>query len=142
MINNNLFDNLENKIQKFFESPAFGVVGASIDRNKYGNKVVRCYLQHNKIVYPINPHESTIEGLTCIKTLDTLPVMVKSISIITNPSITEKVVEQAIMQGIQNIWMQPGSDNITSVLICENNAINVINGGPCILVTLGFKEEY
>lgn len=133
-------EKLKIKVQKFFNSEAFAVIGASNDRSKYGNKVVRCYLQHQKVVYPVNPNESTIEGLMCINNIDNLPDTVNSISIITPPKITEKIVEQAIVKGIKNIWIQPGADNINSVLMCENNNINLIYGGPCILVTLGFSE--
>jgi uncharacterized protein len=43
-------------IQKLFiSSPKFAVFGASIDRSKYGNKVLRFYQQHKLEVTPINP---------------------------------------------------------------------------------------
>jgi len=35
-------------IETFLKAEAFGVVGASEDRSKYGNKVLRCYLQNKK----------------------------------------------------------------------------------------------
>ncbi|NTW85299.1 MAG: CoA-binding protein, partial [Holophagaceae bacterium] len=34
------------RIQAFLASDSFAVVGASVDRSKYGNKVLRCYQQH------------------------------------------------------------------------------------------------
>jgi CoA binding domain len=43
-------------IQKLFiSSPKFAVLGASIDRSKYGNKVLRFYQQHELEVIPVNP---------------------------------------------------------------------------------------
>ena len=39
------------------------VIGASNDRRKYGNKAVRAFRAQGYAVYPINPHETSIEGL-------------------------------------------------------------------------------
>lgn len=128
------------EIQKFLASPAFGVAGASNDPNKFGNKVVRCYLQNNKKVYPINPNEKMVEGLPCVSKVTDLPTEVASLSIVTPPSVTEKIVEQAISKGIKNIWMQPGAESELAIQNCKIHHINVIAGGPCILATLGFKE--
>jgi len=54
---------VEQKIGSFLASNSFAVVGASIDRTKYGNKVLRCYQQHGKTVYPINARAAEVEGL-------------------------------------------------------------------------------
>ena len=132
--------NTKTKIETFLSSPAFAVVGASNNRAKYGNKVLRAYLQHDKKVYPVNPKEASIEGLSSIDRIENLPADVKSISIITPPTITEEIVKQAITKGIKNIWMQPGAESDEAVANCEKNGINVIANGPCILVTFGFVE--
>ena len=39
------------------------VVGASNDRNKFGNKALRAYQAEGHTVIPINPNESVVEGL-------------------------------------------------------------------------------
>ena len=130
--------NLDKQIEKFFQSKAFGVVGASSDRKKYGNKVLRCYLQHDKEVYPVHNTEQTIEGLSCINFIKNLPQQVESISIVTPPEVTTKIVLTAVGTNIKNIWMQPGADSDEAVSICKQNKINVIYGGSCVLVTLGF----
>lgn len=132
---------MQPNIKQFFTSSAYAVVGASTDRNKFGNKVLRVYLQNNKKVYPVNPNEKEIEGITSVRSLAELPNEVKSISIVTPPPITEKIVDQAIAKGIKNIWMQPGAESIEAVKNAEKHQINIIWGGPCILVTLGFKEQ-
>lgn len=132
---------MEERFQKFFASKAFGVVGASENRTKYGNKVLRCYMQHQKKVTPVNPNEEMIEGLACVADVSLLSDDVKSISIITPPKVTEKVVEQAIAKGIKNIWMQPGAESPAAIKNCEKNNINVIGDGSCILVVLGYHEH-
>lgn len=132
---------MTDKIKQFFSSSAYAVIGASNNRQKFGNKVLRCYLQHNKTVFPVNPREKIVEGLPCIAEIADLPQSVNSISIITPPRITEEIVAQAIKKGIKNIWMQPGAESDTAINHCLKNKINVIANGPCILVELGFTDH-
>lgn len=129
------------EIQLFFTSKAYAVVGASSNPSKFGNKVLRCYMQNKLIVYPINPNEKSILGLTCVEGVSDLPEDVTSISIVTPASTTEKIVDEAILKGIKNIWMQPGAESLAAVQKCRQNNINVIASGPCVLVELGFDER-
>ena len=39
------------------------VIGASSDRQKFGNRAVRAFLREGYTVVPINPHEAEVEGL-------------------------------------------------------------------------------
>lgn len=132
---------MDKDIETFLSSKAFAVAGASQDRNKFGNKVLRCYLQHHKKIFPINPHETMIEGIACVDSLANLPEEVQSLSIVTPPPITEKIVEQAIAKGVKNIWMQPGAESPAAIQNCLKHHVNIIARGPCLLVTLGFKES-
>ena len=128
-------------ISRFLESPAFGVVGASPRRHKYGNKVLRCYLQNGRRAIPVNPRETTIEDEACVASVLDLPPEVKSLSLITPPSVTERVVEEAIRKGIENVWMQPGAGSDAAVEACRKAGINVIADGSCVLVVLGYRER-
>ncbi|OCH99116.1 CoA-binding protein [Legionella jamestowniensis] len=133
--------NLETQINQFLSSSAYGVVGASSRRHKFGNKVLRCYLQHGKTAYPVNPREAVIEGIASVGSVNDLPAEVESISIITPAAVTEKTVEDAIAKGIKNIWMQPGAESEKAIEMCKKHRVNVIAGGPCLLVELGFRDE-
>lgn len=132
---------MQQKIEKFFTSPAYAVAGASVDRHKYGNKVLRCYLQHGKKVIPVNPKDAQVEGITSVASVLDLPDEVKSLSIITPPSVTEIIVGEAIQRGIENIWMQPGAESSRAIEMCRERGINVIADGSCILVVLGYKDH-
>lgn len=128
-------------VEQFLKSAEFAVIGASSNRKKYGNKVLRCYLQHHMAVYPVHPTEELVEGLPVFSSLMRLPNEVQSISIITPPKITEEVVTQAIERGIKNIWMQPGAESDRAIQNCLDHQVNVIAKGPCILVILGYSEQ-
>jgi predicted CoA-binding protein len=131
---------IEDRIQSFLASDSFAVVGASTDRSKYGNKVLRCYQQHGKEVYPINPKAPEVEGLKAYPSLGALPVRVPAISIITPPAATEQVVREAAAAGVKHIWMQPGAESDAAIATAEALGMSVIAGGPCLLVVMGYHE--
>ncbi len=132
---------ISEKIAKFLDAQMFAVAGASNDRGKYGNKVLRCYKEKGFRVVPINPRETEVEGLACVAGVSELPDTVTSLSIITPPSITALIVDEAVKKGIRNIWMQPGAESQASVEKCVRAGINVIADGSCILVVLGYREH-
>ncbi len=131
---------VQQRIQAFLEAGPYAVVGASTDREKYGNKVLRCYQQHGKEVFPINPKEAEVEGLKAYGSLTALPVKPRGISIITPPPVTLKVVEEAAALGIRQLWMQPGAESPEAIARAEALGLEVIAGGPCLLVVLGYRE--
>ncbi|HBT82002.1 MAG: CoA-binding protein [Desulfuromonadales bacterium GWC2_61_20] len=132
---------MKEQIERFLRAGAFAVAGASANRDKFGNKVLRCYLQQGRRVVPVNPREAVIEGLPCVASVAELPSEVKSLSIVTPPAVTEAVVTAAIAQGIENIWMQPGSQSPAAVDNCLRHGINVIADGSCLLVVLGYHDH-
>jgi predicted CoA-binding protein len=133
-------DALSEQIDKFLAAPAFAVFGASDDASKYGHKVYKCYLQHDRRAYPLNPKSPTVLGNPAFKGLSDLPEKVESISVITPPMVTEKIVKEAIENGVKNIWMQPGAESAAAVKEAEDAGLNVIHGGACVLVVLGYHE--
>ena len=126
-------------VRDFLASSLFAVVGASNDREKYGNKVLRSYVQAGRKVVPVHPKEATVEGLPAFRSLSDVPERPEAVSVITPPAVTEKVVEEAGRLGIRHVWMQPGAESETAVRRARELGMNVIAGGPCVLVVLGFR---
>lgn len=133
--------NIDARIEQFLQSEVFGVVGASSKRHKYGNKVLRCYQQNQRRAIPVNPVEKEIEGLPVIARVADLPAEVQSLSLITPPQVTERVVEEAAAKGIRNIWMQPGAESERAIAYCEEQGINLIADGSCVLVVMGYHDH-
>lgn len=128
---------LAQKQKAFLSSPQYAVVGASKDQTKFGTKVLKWYQAHNKTVTPIHPKEESLEGLGTLKSIAELPSpTTTSVSIITPPSITLKVLKEAKELGIPALWLQPGAEDEEVKLYVEEAGIKdkVILGGPCILV--------
>jgi len=131
---------LEHQIADFLAENPIAVAGASTNRSKYGNMVLRCYLQNGRSAIPVNPHTATVEGLTAVPTLSQCEVVPHAVSIITPPDVTESIVQEALELGIQHLWMQPGAESDAAVAACQEAGINLISGGPCLLVVLGFRN--
>ncbi len=129
------------QIDDFLAGKVYAVVGASADRSKYGNKVLRCYLQKGRKAFPVNPRAKQVEGLDAYPDLASLPEEVHGVSIITPPEVTERIVEEAAKAGVKRLWMQPGAESGLAVERAGELGLSVISGGPCLLVALGYRER-
>ena len=134
-------DDLDTRIDKFLASPAIAVAGASDNPAKYGHKVFRCLLQNRRTAYAINPNVDEVLGHKTYPSLAAAPDDAQSLSIITPPAVTERVVDEAIARGVKSIWMQPGAESSQAIDKALDAGVNVISGGPCLLVVLGYRES-
>lgn len=138
-------DDLEKRINSFLSSSPHAVVGASANRTKYGNKVLRVYQQNNRPALAINPAAAKlatpIEGQQAFASLSAAPQPIHGVSIITPPEVTEQVIEECARLNIRHVWMQPGAESPAAIARAEALGMNVIAGGPCILVVLGYSEH-
>lgn len=124
-------------IKDFLSAGPYAVAGASNDRTKYGNKVLRAYLAHHYTAYPVHPKEKVVEGIPAFPDLASLPEKVRGLSIITPAVVTERLVEEAAKAGITRLWMQPGAESDAAIRRAGELGLSVIAGGPCVLVELG-----
>ncbi|KAF9585514.1 hypothetical protein BGW38_002002 [Lunasporangiospora selenospora] len=120
----------------FKQGQKYAVVGASSNRAKFGNKVLRWYVDHGYTAVPVNPKEPTIESLACVKNLSSLPGSPSEyfVSVITPPAITKSVLEEAHSNGITRVWLQPGVESPEATAFAQQVGIQLIAGGPCVLV--------
>lgn len=123
-------------IEEFLAAPAFAVVGASEDPNKYGHMCYASLVNRGRTAYPINPKAKTILGNPAYPNLASLPEKVPAVSIITPPAVTEKVIDDAVAAGVKIVWMQPGAESPAAIEKAEKAGLKVIAEGPCLLVEL------
>lgn len=127
-------------IDDFLSEGPYAVFGASTDRSKYGNKVLRAYQQNGLTVYPVNPHAEEVEGLKAYPDLASLPETPRGVSFITPPPVTEEGVVQAADAGASLVWMQPGAESPEAIDRARARGLEVIADGSCLLVVLGYRE--
>ncbi|KAJ7732643.1 CoA binding domain-containing protein [Mycena metata] len=105
---------LATKTAVFLSAPSFAVVGASGDESKFGTIVFKTMLEQGLNAVPINPFVSESEGIPCLDTLASLPDPAHtSISIVTQPTVTLQILQQASALGILAVWIQPGAQDET-----------------------------
>ena len=127
-------------IEAFLSTGRFAVVGASRDRDKYGNKVLRCYLQHGLPAVGVNPKLDEVEGVPCHASLQAVPGEPRAVSVVAPPAAAAGIVADAIASGVRHLWFQPGAEEAGAVATAQKNGIAVIADGSCVLVALGFRD--
>ena len=128
------------EIAAFLAVGSFAVVGASQDRAKYGNKVLRCYAQHGLPVVGVHPKLQAVEGMPCHASLTAIPGAPRAVSIVAPPAAAVGIVRDAIAAGCRHLWFQPGAEDAAAVAAARAAGLSVIEGGPCVLVALGFRD--
>ncbi|KAJ7347901.1 CoA-binding protein, partial [Mycena albidolilacea] len=96
----------------FLSAPSFAVVGASDDETKFGTIVFKTMLEQGMDVVPINPFVVESQGRPCLDSLAEIADPGQtSISVVTQPSVTLKILRQAKDLGIFAVWLQPGAED-------------------------------
>ncbi|MBL8749580.1 MAG: CoA-binding protein [Planctomycetes bacterium] len=128
------------EIERFLATKSFAVVGASQDRAKYGNKVLRCYQQHGFPVVGVHPKLTEVEGVPCHASLKAIPGPARAVSVVAPPAAAAQIVADAIAAGVKHMWFQPGAEEAGAIATARKAGISVVADGPCVLVALGFRD--
>ena len=111
------------------------IIGASSDRNKFGNKAVRAFRQQGYEVFPVNPKESEIEGLPAFKTVADVPVRPQMISVYVPPPVLFKLLPAIAKKGCDELWLNPGTESDEVLAEAERLGLNTIQA--CSIVGIG-----
>ena len=131
---------MDDSHRAFLNGKTFAVAGASNDREKYGNLVFRKLVDSGRDVVPLNPKGGAIEGVAAFASIHDLPNAPESLSVVTPPSVTAQVIQDAIQAGVKHIWIQPGAVHEDASAQARSAGINVIDDGACVLVVLGLEH--
>ena len=117
--------------------PTIAVIGASVDRTKFGNRCVRAYVQQGWIVYPIHPREITIEGLTNYRSIGDVPAgRIDRVTLYLPASLGVRVMAEIAKRGdVDEVMLNPGADDPEVVRKALELGLNVVTG--CSLVAIG-----
>ena len=87
------------------------VIGASSNRDKFGNKAVRAYARQGFDVYPVNPSDGTIEGLKVYRSVLDIPVEVDRVAVYLPPKRTLDVLDDIAKKGTKELYLNPGTED-------------------------------
>lgn len=99
---------------KFFTASHFAVGGANSNPQKFGHRIFAWYLQKSLPAIPLNPTIPTVTVRSNEYPTVSFPSSLAnpkttSLSVITPPPVTKKLLREAKEAGVLAVWLQPGS---------------------------------
>ena len=83
------------------------VIGASSNRDKFGNKALRAFAQRGYTVIPINPNEREVEGYRTYPSVLEVPGQIDLATVYVPPQAGVTVMEQLAKKGVARGVAQP-----------------------------------
>lgn len=120
-------------IQSFLKLKNIAVVGVSRSTKGFGVAVYNHLKANGYTVFALNRKGGFSNSTKLYESLFKIENQIDGIVTIVPPVETEIVVQQAKDLGINNIWMQQGSESKNAIEFCEQNKINYV-ANECILM--------
>lgn len=111
------------------------IVGASNDRRKFGNKALRAFQAEGHTVFPINPHETQVEGIKAYASVLDVPGPIDMVTVYVQPEITMALLSEFERKQIPEIWINPGAEDDALMAEGERRGLNLIYA--CSIVGIG-----
>ena len=116
-------------------SKTVAVIGASSNRDKFGNKALRAFENQGYTVIPINPNEADVEGHKTYKSVLDVPGTVDVATVSVPPRAGVKVMEELAKKGVGEIWLNPGADGSEVVARARELGLKTIQA--CSIIGIG-----
>lgn len=111
------------------------VIGASGNRQKFGNKAFRAFESRGYTVIPINPNETEVEGHRTYATVLDVPGAIDMATVYVPEGPGVLVMDQLAQKGVREIWLNPGADEPRVVERARALGLNVIQA--CSIIGIG-----
>ena len=117
------------------------VLGASQNPERYSNKAIRMLLQHKHEVTPVNPAQSTIEGLPVAANLESLPTGIHTITVYVSADISTNLLNPMIAARPSRVIFNPGAENPVLAKALESAGIHTVEACTLVLLSTGTFES-
>ena len=115
------------------------IIGASNNRQKFGNKAVRAFISQGYRVYPVNPHETEVEGLPAFASIGKVPVRPQKVSLYVPPEVVLQLLDDIAAKGCDELWLNPGTESEEVLNKAEQLGLNVIQA--CSILGVGVSPS-
>jgi uncharacterized protein len=116
-------------------SKRVAVIGASSNRNKFGNKALRAFEHQGYTVIPINPNEPEVEGHRTYPSVLDVPGDIDMATVYVPPHVGVLVMEDLARKRIPEIWLNPGADDAAVVARARELGLHPIQA--CSIIGIG-----
>jgi predicted CoA-binding protein len=111
------------------------VVGASSNREKFGNKALRAFAQQGYTVIPINPTEAEVEGHRAYKSVLDVPGTIDLATIYVPGRVGVLVMDDLARKGVAEVWLNPGADD--RQVVDRAQALGLKTVRHCSIIAIG-----
>jgi predicted CoA-binding protein len=87
------------------------VIGASVHREKFGNKALRAWRNQGYRVIPVNPTATIVEGEQAFASVLDYAGPIDEATMYVPPEIGLGVLDDIARKGIATVWLNPGADS-------------------------------
>ena len=115
------------------------VIGASNNRQKFGNRALRAYRDLGYTVVPINPREREVEGIAAYRSVLDVPGPIDIALFYVPPDVGAQVMADVARKQIPEVWLNPGAEDDTLVALARSLSIDPILA--CSLVAAGQRPD-
>ena len=118
----------QHQIDHFLQGKTVAIIGASRNAKSFSAQVAKHLEQRGYNLWYVNPNfEQTAPNSQQVKSISKLPDSVKHAIVLTDKSLTEQVMLQAIGKGIKNVWIQQQSETPHALEMGIDNKLNMIH---------------
>ena len=111
------------------------VIGASSNRQKFGNKALRAFAKNGYTVFPINPTESEVEGHKAYASVLDVPGPIDMATIYVPAEVGVAVMDDLVKKGIPEVWLNPGADR--REVVEKARAVGLKTVVHCSIIAIG-----
>jgi predicted CoA-binding protein len=115
------------------------VIGASSNREKFGNKAVRAFQRQGYTVIPITPREQIVEGLRAFASILDVPDPIDVATLYVSPDVGLRVIDEIAEKQVPEVWINPGAESkellhkarelgLRPIVACSISAIGEVPG--------------
>ncbi len=116
-------------------SKTVAIIGASSNRNKFGNRALRAFERQGFTVLAINPNEREVEGHKTYSTVLDVPGPIDMATVYVPPRVGVLVMEQLAAKGVPEVWLNPGADGDEVLARARELGLNTIQA--CSILGIG-----
>jgi uncharacterized protein len=116
-------------------SKTVAVIGASNNRDKFGNKALRAFEHQGYTVIPIHPTEAQVEGHKTYASVLDVPGAIDLATVYVSPRVGVKIMEQLAQKGVPEVWLNPGADGPEVVARARELGLTTIR--QCSIIAIG-----
>ena len=124
---------MDQAVVDFINCKRIAVVGASRDKNKFGNAAYKELKERGYQVFAVNPSAQEIYGDVCYPNLTALAGQVDGVLVTVPAKQGINVLKEAKEAGILNVWVQQQAESPELLQTGKQLGLNMVSG-KCILM--------